>query len=318
MEFGELKNIAIKNIWESEHGKFTPWLSENIDKISEVIGKDLEIDQTEYPVGNFSADILATDLSTSKKVIIENQFGDSNHKHLGQIILYCAGVDANTLIWVSEKFKDEHKKTIEWLNANTLKNIEFYAIEIEIIQIDNSRPVPRFTVVVSPNKNFSGEIDSPSNELSDTQGAYKNFFQKLIDDLREKHHFTNAKAGQPQSWYSFASENSRFFKYSLSFALKERIRAEIYIDSGEQKINKELFDRLYKIKEKIEKEFGEALVWEKLDTKRASRIAIYKDGSINSDSDQLLLIHEWAIEKLLKFKKIFPKYLLNEIKTIER
>ena len=213
VELGNLKTVEIRNLWKSEPGDFTPWLAENIERLSKILGKDLEVIKIEYAVGDFSADIVANDLSTSRTVVIENQFGTSDHKHLGQILLYCAGIKASCMVWIAETFKDEHRQAIEWLNSNTVNEIEFYAIELEVIQIDDSKPVPLFKIVESPNKNITVGIQTSNNGITDTQELYQQYFQSLIDELREKHRFTNARVGQPQNWYSFASEQSRVFKW---------------------------------------------------------------------------------------------------------
>jgi hypothetical protein len=308
MELGTLKAVDIKKIWASESSDFTPWLAKNIDKISKLLGKDLELVETEFPIGSFSADIVAKDLGTSKNVVIENQYGSSDHKHLGQILLYCAGIEkAYCMVWIAESFKDEHRQTIEWLNNNTNEDIEFYAIELEIIRIDDSKPVPQFKIVGSPNKNNTGSGKTVGN--SDTQEKYRIYFQGLIDELRNKHKFTNAKVGQPQNWHVFSSEISKIYVYETSFALNNRVRAGIYLDTKDQTENKKLFDNLCAEKEIIEKEFGAEITWERLDDKCACRIVIYRDGNINLDTHELTEIKDWAIEKLLKFKDVFPKYI---------
>ena len=308
-KFGELKNVELKKIWASEPYDFTPWLAENIDKLGEIIGKDLEIIQTEYSVGGFSADIVANDLGSSTKVVIENQFGTSDHKHLGQIMLYCAGIKANCMVWIAENFRDEHKQTIEWLNSNTNDDIEFYAIGVKVIQIDNSKPVPLFDIVISPNKNISTNGGGTSSGGTDTQEAYKLYYQNLLDELREQYKFTNAKAGQKQGWYTFASEKSNVYKYYTAFASKSRVRTAIYIDTGDQTTNKILFDELLSEKDNIEKELGIILEWERTDEKRASVISTYRNGSINDDTEELSEIKNWVIKNLLIFKKVFPKYI---------
>ena len=47
--------------------------------------------------------------------------------------------------------------------------------------------------------------------------------------------------------------------------------------------------------------------WEKLEDKQASRIAIYREGSIDSDEAELEDVKKWAIKNLLKFKKSFEE-----------
>jgi hypothetical protein len=85
------------------------------------------------------------------------------------------------------------------------------------------------------------------------------------------------------------------------------VRAEIYFDCGDKAKNEQLFDCLRSQAKAIEEDFGEVLSWERLDERRACRIAAYHDGSIDADSEQLVEIREWAIGCLLKFKSVFPR-----------
>ena len=62
---------------------------------------------------------------------------------------------------------------------------------------------------------------------------------------------------------------------------------------------------LEKEKVAIEAEFGEPLRWERLDERTASRIASYRPGSIDDDPDTLKEIQAWAIDRLLRFRKVF-------------
>ena len=138
--------------------------------------------------------------------------------------------------------------------------------------------------------------------------SYKVFFQTLIDELRTKHKFTNAKMGQPQSWYHF-STGVKGLTYAVCFSRNEKVRTEIYIDTGKAEDNKNIFRKLENQKQSIEKEFGAELDWQILENKRASRIAIYREGSIYEDTTALIEIKDWSIEQLLTFKKVFAQRL---------
>jgi Domain of unknown function (DUF4268) len=203
-------------------------------------------------------------------------------------------------VWVAEKVRDEHRQTLEWLNRHTDTGIKFFAIVIEVLQIQNSPRAVNFKPVVLPNEwlrttKVAAEGASPRAE------AYRRYFQALLDELRDKHHFTSARVGLPQSWYSFRSGVPGVY-YGTGFAQGGRIRAEIYIDFGDSDSNKALFDRLHTDRELLERGFGERLTWERLDERRASWIAVYRPGSIDLADGELNQVRVWAIDRLLKFK----------------
>ncbi len=60
-------------------------------------------------------------------------------------------------------------------------------------------------------------------------------------------------------------------------------------------------------------EFGEVLVWERLENKQASRVAIYRAGTIDATPDALREIRAWLIEKLLNFKAVFGDRAREEL-----
>src|SRR5262245_25285232 len=72
-------------------------------------------------------------------VVIENQFGPTDHTHLGQIMTYLAGQDGRTtVIWIAETIREEHRAAIDWLNASTIEGFNFFAVEVEALRIGNS------------------------------------------------------------------------------------------------------------------------------------------------------------------------------------
>lgn len=305
-DFGNIIKINIREIWQHEAQNFTPWLAKNLEKLGESLGMDLVMLEKEASVGKFSLDILAKDLNTGHNVIIENQFGDTDHDHLGKMLTYAAGFDASKVIWISENVRDEHRQTIEWLNQRTDSDTQFFAIEIEVFKIDDSKPVYNFKIVVFPNEWRKSKIGQDGS-TSVKGEAYREYFQFLIDELRTKYSFTKARLAQPQSWYSFPAGITGI-SYGTSFAQGKRVRTELYIDIGDSEKNKKLFDWLFEKRAIIEKEYGESLDWERLDDRRASRIAIYREGSVD-DAEILKEIQSWAIQELLKFRKAFSPHL---------
>lgn len=317
LELGVVNSVPLKDLWSGEATHFTPWLSQNLDILAQKLGMDLELETTEASAGEFAADIIARDLSTNHLVVIENQFGNTDHRHLGQLITYSSVLGAGVVVWIAETIRAEHKSAIDFLNQNLKESLRLYALEASVMRIDNSKPAFVLNIISQPTEPTVGARDA-GQTISETRERYRAFFQTLIDELRTKHHFTNARAGQPQNWYSFASDNSRIYKYGASFASGDRVRAEIYFDCGDKAKNEQLFDCLRSQEKAIESDFGSVLSWERLDERRACRVAAYHDGSIDADSEQLAEIREWAINCLLKFKSVFPSRIeqcLSKIST---
>ena len=304
IEFGDVKKVDIREIWKNEAYDFTPWLSENLDKLGEVLGMELEFIENEANVGEYSLDILAKDASNNKYVIIENQYGTTDHKHLGQLLTYGAGYNASTIIWISEEIRDEHREVIDWLNQITDENTSFYGVIIEVIKIDNSRPAFNFKLVAFPNE-WSKETKSNTTANSSKMESYRRFFQELLDTLRIDYKYTSAKKGQAQSWYNFSM--GKGLSTGISFALGNKVRSEIYIDTGDKVKNKEIFDKLYAIKDDIENKIKNKLEWERMDDKQGSRIALYRNGNIQETKEILEEIKKWGIDNLLKFKELLKK-----------
>jgi len=311
-DFGEIKSVDIRELWPNEARDFTPWLAENIDRLGDALGMNLEITASEADVGDFSLDLLAKDLGSERPVVIENQFGSSNHDHLGKVITYAAGVDATAVIWITESVRDEHRQALEWLNRRTHAEIHFFAVVVEVVRIDASRPAVLFKPVVYPNEWERVTRETAERPTSPRSEAYRRFFQLLIDELRETHGFTGTRAAQPQCWQFFSSGVLQGVVYGASFAKGGRARAEIYIDQGDAEMNKALFDSLVAQRTDIEHEFEEPLEWERIDNRRASRITLYREGHIEQSEEELCEIRVWMIDRLLRLKRVIGPRLAQK------
>lgn len=143
---------------------------------------------------------------------------------------------------------------------------------------------------------------------------YRKYIQALINELREEYHFTNARTAHAKGGYGFASGISGVL-YAFDFSKHNRVRVSVYLDVGDAVINKAIFDELMVQRDSIEQEFGESLQWERLDGSRASRIGTYRNGSIDDSEETLDEVRSWAIERLLKFKQVFGRWLLEHPQT---
>ena len=168
MEFSELKDVPLREAWPHEANDFTPWLADNLHRLSQAIGVDLELEGTEVSVEGFSADILARIPSDNSMVVIENQLENTDHTHLGQVLTYLAGLEAQTVIWIAREFQGPHLSAIRWLNSHTVDPFAFFAVKVRAVRIgDAPAPIaPLFEVLERPNdwdRRVKGAVDTSGN-----------------------------------------------------------------------------------------------------------------------------------------------------------
>ena len=58
--WGELREVELREAWPDEAADFTPWLEDNLQRLSRVIGMPLEPDHSQVSVNGYTADVLAT------------------------------------------------------------------------------------------------------------------------------------------------------------------------------------------------------------------------------------------------------------------
>ena len=321
VDLSKIEEVDLQEIWSHEAREFTPWLAkeENLSQLGEALRLDLELQEQESSVGTFKLDLLAHDRDSSQPVIIENQLTETDHTHLGQILTYAAGHDAGTIVWIAKKFRDEHRAALDYLNSRTGEDTKFFGVVVEVWKIDNSRPAVNFDLVATPNEWHKESVGKPGDgRTSERKERYRAFLQRLVDMLREEHRFTNAKKASAVSWKSFsAGPGLSGVTYNVSFARGGEVRVEVYIDRDKE-WNEELFDRLDERKGDIESKLGdESLSWERLDDKRACRIAAIRDGTIDDGPERLEEILEWMTERLLAFKKVFGPELAELVQRLD-
>jgi len=309
---GRLVTVSLREVWAHEANDFTPWLAEteNLALLAETLGLgELQIQGTEVPVGNFYIDILARDIE-GNVLVIENQFGPTDHTHLGQIMTYIAGQEGKvTIVWIAETFREEHRAAIDWLNASTIEGFNFFAVEVEALKIGNSVPAPRFNVVAKPNewsRDVTRTTRSDDRPLDERQKAYIAYWTALGSFLADRHAPLKLRVPTPRDyWCGFGSlARSGFLLVATATFRDHKIGVEIYISSAARS-GKLAFDHLEAERATIEAEFGSPLDWQRLNDKKACRIAIYRTDLDPTNQDQWPQQHAWFLDQLERFARVF-------------
>ena len=307
-----IERVDLREMWPNEASDFTPWLAENIGELGAALGMDLEVETQEASVGGYSLDILARESESGRPVVIENQLDVTDHSHLGQLLTYAAGFEANVIVWIAQQFREEHRAALDLLNSRTGDDSEFFGVEVELWRIDNSRPAVNFKLAATPNE-WRKQGKAAGRGASERGERYCAFWQALLDTMRDEHRFTNAKKVQPLAWCSFPAGYGQRVIYQARFRSADKARVELRIDSGDREWNINLLNQLSEHKEGIESELGEALEWEPLEHRRRCRIAVDREGRIDDDPETLEEIREWMVDRLLKFKSVFGPRLAEMI-----
>lgn len=299
---GRLTPVAPRDVWPHEAQHFTPWLLNNVDVLSDLLGMDLALDVAEHPVGGFSLDLMGRDETTGEVVIVENQLEISDHTHLGQILTYAAGTDATAIVWVAASFRPEHRAALDWLNARTDEDTRFFGVELGVVRIGLSEPAPSFRLVAQPN-DWEKTVRAATTqvEASGKQVLYRAFWTRWIEALRsERPQWSRATRAPRDSWFSTTTGVSGITFYT-SFT-KRGLSSELVFESPNASVNTARFDALLAHRQDLEAAYGHQLDWQSLPSRKATRVAEYleeADVSIEDDWEHYL---DWMLDRQTRLR----------------
>ena len=301
----QIQEHELRSVWQNEERDFTRWLTENVDLLGSALGIELEDARAEEAVGDFSSDIVAREMNTGETVVIENQYGKTDHDHLGKLLTYSSGKDAGFSLWLSEEFRPEHRSVLEWLTESGPRDAKFFAIKPRVVSIGASDERGfEFDVVVEPNE---WERELSEETLTELERSYKEFFGDLVDAYAER---------RPQ-WYKLKPSTRAYITFSAGitgvsfgwvFHQGPEFAVELYITTSSKERNEAIFDSFADRAQEIESNLGRELVWERLPEKQACRIKWSKgiSGKLSElTDDQRAELIEWGVDTMDEFQAEF-------------
>jgi len=313
-----IQRVTLREGWPNEAHDFTPWLARNIGDLGAALGVDLELQEEESAVGSRSLDILATDRSDGRPVIIENQLEATDNDHLSRLLIYAAGKDAKIVVWVAREIIDEHRQVLDWLNQRTGEETQFYGVAVELWKIDNSRAAPYFSVVTAPNEWRKRNIGNRQGDFASNrnQGTAM-FHRQLVEKLeRERNHAVaerrNSRGGVVRLENLTGQDH-----YSTDFAATIRVNLWLYSRDGDPDRNQRLLEQLRERQETIEAalcnpDLGEWFEWPTVDRGRRSGASVFRGDDFRHNPDSWDEYHDWIIAKFFRFREVFTP-LLDEL-----
>lgn len=309
IELGQLEKVDLREIWQSESSDFTPWIAkpENLSILSDTLSIDLELEAQERSVGQFRADILCKDIGTDNWVLVENQLERTDHTHLGQLLTYASGLQADTIVWIAAQFTDEHRATLDWLNEITDDKFRFFGLEVELWRIGLSLAAPKFNAVCKPN-NWSRSVARAARSIDDAeltearvgQREYWDAFHARLQSFGGP--VSGNRKAQPQSWMNYGVGRTGFHLSANMNRIKKYVRTELYISGQDAK---KYFEVLLTRREAIEDQLGFPLEWEPLPDRTDCRAAVYLREADADQRDDWDRQHEWLCQNINKLHAVF-------------
>lgn len=129
------KQLSLSDLWPNEALNFTPWLRKHHiveDIYFSIFRKDIHFFNQEQKIGNYRMDLVYTEKGSACSLIVENQYGLSDTKHLGQILVYSTLTHIPNILWISDNISLDISKTVSKLN-----DFNIIMAEIKISEICN-------------------------------------------------------------------------------------------------------------------------------------------------------------------------------------
>ena len=309
-QLGKLQKVDLRKVWENEARDFSGWLvkDENLALLSEELGIEIEAIGTEQSSGRFKIDILAKEANSGDYIIIENQLEPTNHDHLGKVITYAAGYDAKYIIWIVKDVLDEHQKAIEWLNDHLDESISCFLIKIEVWQIGDSKPAPRFEVVSLKN-NWVATLKKSVNseELSANQQKQQEFWTALKDNFQSRDKDMNIQTPGPKHWHNFNLGSTICHPYLTINSRKNFVSCDLWTT------NKEFLTFLKEREEDLKRDLGINFNWWEANKSGGVRTTLKVVDVF--DQSQFSTSFDWLYKQVKLFQKIFKRYV-DEFKQL--
>lgn len=247
-------------------------------------------------------------------MVIENQLERTDHRHLGQLLTYAAGLEAVTCVWVASEFTNEHRAALDWLNNATRPEFNFFGLEIELWQIGDSPFAPKFNVVCQPNewsktlKEASANSIGQGGELSETQKLHLAFWTQFRQFLEERKSPLRSSRPSKDHWTNVAVGRTNFGLVAWNGMRDNRSGVYLQLTGPHAKAHFGLIEQ--RDKERVEallsplvSPHGE-LLWRALPNAKESQIYLVRPTT-PSKRDSWPELNQWMAQTLETMHELF-------------
>lgn len=224
------------------------------------------------------------------------------------------------MIFVANNFRKEVTSTVLWLldhdiNVQCFRATPYSKGEDIFLQIEQIIPLPETQEFIIDAREKEKEEKSKSKVTAERNAKLTDFWAQLKHELKARN-FDLLDRVTPSGSFSIGSwvGNGKF-----AFCIgRNAIRVELYFSKDK---DKKLFDSMYAQKEEIERVYPKEIDWERLETKKASRIKheiSYTDLNPNYssfyDRDDWHIWIDWYADNMIEFYNALLQFW-NKVKV---
>lgn len=225
------------------------------------------------------------------------------------------------IVLVAANFRKEVTSTAVWLLG---QGVDVKCIKVTPYTLDGQLIVNFEQIIPTPEEaELTIGIKAKEAEEKSTEVVLKKrfvvrraYWEQLLETFQKSDCvlYNNISASKDH-WLSAGCGLSGCH-YALIFAQKE-IRVELTLGRSNTAENKLLFDALHAEKEAIEAQFGEPIVWHRLDEKKSSRLQFGKAAE-STNQDLWPEWIAWHLEHMSKFEKALKGPLMRAAESLKQ
>lgn len=230
-------------------------------------------------------------------------------KEIEEIILN-QGLNSQRLIMIAANFRKEVTSSVLWLLNFKMRiqcfKVTPYALNEQLfLNLEQILPT-------KDTEDFAISIASKAQEEIEVQETLKNrhlvrlkFWEQFINSSNQQNKLFSNNSPSKENWLGKGIGMSGV---NINLVISSNYcRSEIIINKGNKEINKQVFDFLYNIKDKIETDFGEKLTWERMDENVTSRIKSEHTGVSYFEESDWKQMNDYLIDTSVRMEKSFKE-----------
>ena len=224
------------------------------------------------------------------------------------------------LMLVAASFRKEVTSTVMWLRNFKIKiqcfKVTPYQIgEQHLLDFEQIIPLKDAQDYIIRMEEKHNEEIANQDEIKERHIIRQEFWKQLLIKMNEKSTlFQNISPSKNNILSTAIGVRGFFFQFGIS---RNFAKCQVYIDKGDKEVNKQVFDLLTKTKEKLQREFGGRLDWERLNSYRASLIK-YESRQFNVfEKEGWNEMVDFLVDGMVRLEKAFKNPLLEIHNTLK-